>query len=317
MKIMLPKSGLLVIVGLLVGIVGVQLLWPVVGQAQGGGGGPKFNLQTNLVNMEAEVPTFLPSQADTSPGRLDKLSKAFGMNGRAQGQGVLGLDEGGKSLRLRGSDGSLGFRNNNKPAPPGQANLPTQAQAGNAADKFCADNELLPPGAQRTATEVLTRQQQNGQGGGISSQQSEVMVTYGFKLDNKSAEGPGAKAQLTMGAGGEITSFSRSMPNTNKSVNTKTKSAQQAFTELQQMQGWSLVRQGGGLASINITHMHAAYWVEDPGRGGGNRVGPSYIFSGKAICQNGEQLDFMQQIDATAGGPPKQRPNSPPQPPRQ
>lgn len=317
MNSILPKNGLFVVIGLLVGIVGVQLLWPVIGQAQPGQGGPKFNLQTNLVNMEAEVPTFLPSQADTSPGRLDKLSQAFGMTGRAQGQGVLKLDQGGKSLRLRQSDGSMSFRNNNKAAPPGQANLPTQAQAGNAADKFCADNGLLPPGAQRTGTEILSRQQQNGEGGAISSQQSEIVVTYGFKLDNKNAEGPGAKAQLTMGAGGEVTSFSRSMPNTTKSVNTKTKSAQQAYTELQQMQGWSLVKQGGGLASVNITHMHAAYWVEDRERGGGNRIEPCYIFSGKAICQNGEQLEFMQQVDATAGRPPKQRSGSPPQPPRQ
>jgi hypothetical protein len=266
------------------------------------------------------VNTFRNAPPDLGTGRLDQLSQAFGMEGRAAGQEALALDQGGKSLRIIRDTGAMMFRNGDAAGKAVGQNVPNANQGRNAADKFVRDNDLLPHGGGQTSqgdAVVVTSRSQNQEGGPTTNHQAEVVVTYTFKLQGKAVEGPGAKAVVTVGDGGAVTSFTRTMPDVAVARSVQTKSGQQAMDELRQKGNWNMIKQGGGPPKeIHIKNARAAFWVEDPGRGAGE-IEPCYIFTGTAVGADGRDIEFMQKVSAVAGQAEPTLPSSPSQPPRQ
>ena len=317
MKDMTTKSAVLLLVGVLAGIVTVQLLWPLVGEAQGQGQGqgPAWKLEGTLPSMEKQVNTYKNVPPDVSQGRLDNLSRAFGMNGRAVGQEVLALDDGDKSLRLMRDTGAMMYRNHTTAGKAVGSNLPNTGPAGASADKFCRDNNLLPGGSSRSV-EVVTSRSQNQENGPTSSHGAEIAVTYSFKLGGKQVEGPGSKAMVTIGDGGTVTSFTRTMPDVEAARMVQTKTAAQAYEELKQKGHWNMLKQAGGPPrEIKVKNVRAAYWVEDPGRGAGT-IEPCFIFTGTAVDEDGRDVEFMQKVSAVEGQAEPTLPASPTQPSR-
>jgi hypothetical protein len=314
MKNFSTKSAVLLVVGILAGIVGVQLL-PLVA-APPAGSGPAWKLEAALPSIEKELNTYRNVPADTSAGRLNKLSSAFGMTGKAAGADVLSLDQGGKSFRLIPTTGAMMFRNGDTAGKSQGNNLLGAGPAGAAADKLVNDNDLLPKGSSRNAEVILLRGS-NGPGGQGSSTPTEVVVNYSFKLQGKAVEGPGAKAMVALGDGGEVTTFIRTMPDVAPIKAVGTKTAQQALTELQGRGYGNMLKAGGGPPKeVHIKGVRAAFWVEDPGRGAGV-IEPCFIFTGTATDADGREVEFMQKITAVAGQTEPAQAASPTQPPRQ
>lgn len=197
----LTIKTLLLLVGMVVGAVGAQLLWPLVTVAQGNG--PEFILETKLPTIEKQMEAFPFVPPNLSPDRLQALTKLCGMQGQLLNRGgLLSLQQGNRLLWIQGDTGAMSFRNLDLLGKGEQEGLPSLSAAGSAADKFIQSEKLLPPESFRAGTETLSIMRQSRAGGPTTQIPSEIQISYGFRLGGKSVMGPGGKASLILGRGG-------------------------------------------------------------------------------------------------------------------
>jgi hypothetical protein len=301
----------LLIVGAVVGVLATQLIWPLVTAAQGGGA-PSFVMQTTIASHAARVRAFSAAPPDLSPAKLQGLTRAFGMTGTpsARGGGNLGLDQGGKCLRINGASGAILYMDTAKLGTLTPKALPAAAAGGAAADRFVRDNALLPPEASQANVQPISMLQ-IGQGRGApASVPVEMQVNYGFALNGKAVMGPGAKASVFLGQNGEVIGFNKAWRDVSQGREVATRNGSQAFSELQRSPRF---RQGG-VRNVRVTKMVAGYWAEDIGRGA-VEVAPAYIFEGVYQTADGQQIPFVQKIPADAAQTEPVKPVRP-QPPR-
>ncbi len=305
----------LLIVGAVLGVAATQLLWPLVSAAQGGGA-PSFVMQAAIANHAGQLPAFRQVPPDLSPAKLQGLTRAFGMTGtpgpRVGGQ--LGLEQGGKMLRVHSDTGAVMFMDTTKMGTPTPKALPTAAAGGASADKFARDNALLPPEASQASVETVNMLTANKRGGTPTSTPVEMQVNYHFALNGKPVMGPGAKVCVFLGQNSEVIGFNKYWRNVTQGRQVTTRNGSSAFSALQtsprfmQRAGPTAVRQ------VRITKMTACYWADDIGRGA-TEVSPAYVFEGTYQTSDGNVIPFMQVIPADAAQA-EQVPSSPPQPVR-
>jgi hypothetical protein len=309
-------KAVLIIMGVLAGAAAMQLLWPLMSAAQGGG--PNFVMQATAPSHEQKVRVYKPVRPDLSGGKGQAISRAFGMAGTptARAGDILGLDEGGKMLRIRGDSGAIMFLDTSRVGTPNQKALPSGGQGGSTADQFTRQNALLPPEAFRSSVEVVSLQRQTGPNAAVGNVPIEMQVNYGFKLHGKPVEGPGAKAMVILGAGGEVIGFNKAWREVVEDREVTTRTSAQAVAELRRKGGWNMVRQGGGVRTVRVTKARAGFWAEDIGRGQ-VEIEPAYIFEGTFERGDGVQVEFLQKVSAVADKAEPTVPSSPVQPPRQ
>jgi len=301
--------------GIVVGMVVVQLLWPPAGEAQGP---PDFVLQAQVPNHEQKVRVFRSIRPNLPAARQAAIARGFGMNGQPTDRGgVFTLDEGSKSLRIMGDTGAMMFGDNAQLGAPGPKNLPNAGQAGAQAAQFVQANGLLPQEAQRGNTEVVNLLRQNQAGGASTTQAQEIHVNYRFRLGGKEVEGPGAKATVIVGAGGEVIGFAKSWREVEQGREVTTRSGNDAVAQLRRKGAWNMLRQpgGGGVKSVRITKARAAFWAEDVGKSQAE-IEPCYVFEGTIQRGDGVEVPFMQKVSALADKAEGTLPASPAQPTR-
>jgi len=305
-------------VGVLGGVVAVQLLWPLLLSAQAGAGDAEFNIQATLPTHEQRVRVYRPVRPNLPPERLQQITRAFGMQGQPSARGgVLALDQGSKILRIDPNTGAMFYEDTSQVGARGARSLPNTGQAGSRADQFVRNNDLLPQSASRRNVEVVSLLRQNQQGDQTSSEPHEVHVNYEFKLRGKPVEGPGAKATVVLGQGGEVIGFYKAWREVEEGREVTTRSAGSAVAELRRKGMWSLTRQAGGrVREVRITRARAAFWAEAIGRQQ-TEIEPVYIFEGTVRRLDGAEIPFMQKVSAVADKAEETWPGSPPQPPRQ
>lgn len=309
----------LVVLGVVVGLVGMQLVRPLIVQAQPPAqpGPPNWVVETRLPTIERQVRAYRAVRPDLPQARLQAISRAFGMNGTpALDRGVLKLEEGSRSLWIMPETGAMSFRDNAATESPGQRNLPNAGQAGARADQFLRENGLLPQEGFRANVEVIGVQRQETAGGPTSTAQNEIQVNYGFRLGGRQVEGPGAKATVFIGEGGEVTGFAKAWREVTEERMVTTRTADEALGLLRQKGLWNLLRQAGGpVRQIRVTQVRAGFWAEDLGQTQ-NLIEPAFIFEGRMVREDGVEIPFLQKVSAVAGQAEPAQPASPPQPPR-
>lgn len=308
------RNGVLIMAGILVGVVAVQLLWPPAGEAQGP---PDFVLQAQVPNHEQKVRTFRSIKPNLPPARQAAIAAGFSMQGQPTDRGgVFTLDQGSKSLRIMGDTGAMSYVDGSKFATAGAKNLPNAGQAGAQAARFVQDNNLLPQEAQRGTTEVVSLQKQTQAGGRSTAEAQEVHVNYRFRLGGKEVEGPGAKATLIIGEGGEVIGFAKAWREVEQGREVTTRSGNDAVAQLRRKGAWNMLRQPGGqVKNVRITRARAAFWAEDLGRAQAE-IEPCYIFEGTIQRGDGVDIPFMQKVSALADKAEPTLPASPGQPAR-
>ena len=313
------RNAALLLVGTVVGIVCVQLLWPLVVEAQRPEqpGPPSWVVQGQMPTIERQVRAFRAVEPDLPPARLQEISRGLGMTGQpTTNQGVLTLDEGSRSLRIMPDTGAMSYRNNGAMGDGGQRNLPNAGQAGAAADRFLRDNDLLPQAGSRSSVEVIGVLRQNSEGGPTSTMQNEIQVNYGFRLGGKRVEGPGAKATVFIGEGGDVVGFDKAWREVTEERMVTTRTADQALGQLRQKGLWNMLRQAGGpVREIRVTQVRAGYWADDLGQDQ-DLIEPAFIFEGRMVREDGVQVPFMQKVSAVADETEASVPSSPAQPTR-
>jgi len=300
------------VAGLLVGALGVQLLRPQSTEAASSNA--KVNVGTSLPSAPGTMKTFKAVNANLNADKAKSIAGAFGMQGSPTGGNVLGLEEGGKSLKIQSDTGSIRFMDTGRMGKDEGKSLPNAGQGGAKADKFISDNKLLGQEAHRSGVDIAETLQQTKQGGPTSTRTREMQVNYRFKLKNMDVEGPGAKATVFMGDNGDVVGFFKAWREVAEDKDVKTKSSDKAIAALMAKGEWNMNKAAGGpVREIHINKARLAYWAEDIGKG---LVGidPAYIFEGTLERFDGTMVPFMQKVsavDATAD------PTTPPASPSQ
>ena len=255
---------------------------------------------------------FTQTPPDLSPVKLAGLTKAFGMTGNLGPRvgGELGLEQGGKMLRVHSATGSVMFMDTTKMGTPTPKALPTAAVGGASADKFAHDNALLPPEASQASVETVNLFTGSKRGGTPTSTPVEMQVNYHFALNGKPVLGPGAKVCVFLGQGGEVVGFNKYWRNVTQGRQVTTRTGSAAFSELQRSPRF--MARAGVLAvkQVRITKMTACYWAEDIGRGA-MEVAPAYVFEGNYQTVDGNIIPFVQVIPADAAQTEKVKPSAP------
>ena len=310
------RNLLLLVAGLVVGLVGVQLLWPHLSAAQRGSE-VQWSLQMNtlLPAIQKTLPNYNVVPPSLPPERLRQVVGALGMEGELATRGNARLlEKGTKRLMILPRIGSVHFENRALLDAVGPRSLPTMEEAASQADKLVRSTGLLPPGGLRAGVQTITREQTGKAGGEVAQVPLEVHVSYGFSLGQIPVEGPGAKGDITLGDRGQVAGLALNWRNVAEGAQVNTRSPEEVLELLRQKGIWNLLRAdpGTGPWKIIINSAHIAYWAEGLDHSQ-SLLEPWMVFEGVIQSADGEEVSYMQRVSLAAGRSEAKWPGSPSQ----
>jgi hypothetical protein len=180
--------------------------------------------------------------------------------------------------------GYLRFSDNEKLAIEKEArNLLSEDEAIAKAKEFLNANGLLPKNTFLAGVGYYEFGEYDSAGKTINEGRSAISVGFGFKIEEMKVEGPGAKASVVFGEGGEIIEASRIWREIKPDKEVKIITLEESFARFRQR--WPRqaepeeLRQADIKTEVNVKEVHLTYYAE-PGCIPQSRIEPVYIFRG-------------------------------------
>lgn len=220
---------------------------------------------------------------------LQSMMKATGMQGKITERDRNWIArEGKKVLEIfkQPGTGYLRFSNDLKlGAEKASENLPSKKDAMRKAKAFLKENGLMKENMFLAGVDYFEFMHRDEKGNVVTGK-SAVKVAFGFKLDGVLAEGPGAKAGVVFGEGGEIIGVSYIWRNTKPLKKIKIISPRQALVNFKHR--WpgegnaEQLKNADILTLVNIKDIRLSYYL-GPGCTPQEQIKPVYVFEGDFI----------------------------------
>jgi len=215
------------------------------------------------------------------------LMKAFGLEGKiVDRRKQFVVRDGHKVLEVfkQPGTGYLRFSNDQKLALEKEAkNLPLEHEAIVEAKEFFRTHGLLSENTFFMGIGYHEFREYNSEGELIAQGKSAVAVGFGFKIEEMRVEGPGAKASVIFGEGGEIIGASKIWREIQPDKQMKILTPEEAFARFKQR--WPTeaepqqLEQAEIKTEVNIKGVYLTYYAE-PGCLPQDYVEPVYVFKG-------------------------------------
>ena len=296
-RLLIALAGLLVLAGL----IGAQA-------AQKAEARTKALSYFVLANPLPQVPDWMTVYETVTPAVAEadvrKLMAAFGMKGEVgdrKRQWIV--RDGPKTLEVFKEPGTgyLRFSNDEKLGAEREArNLPSAEAAVAKAKGFLNDRGMLLDGMVLTGVGFFDYDIRDAKGQTVKSGKSAIQVGFGFVLDGRRVEGPGAKAGVVFGEDAEIIGTSWIYRTLKPAQRVKIMTPEEALSKFKQR--WppegdpQQFRQAPIRTEVVIKDVRLTYFAE-PGPIPQKALRPVYMFEGDFIVTKKTEKGDIREID--------------------
>ncbi|NIP24721.1 MAG: hypothetical protein GWN55_04840 [Phycisphaerae bacterium] len=246
-----------------------------------------FKLLCPLPEVPEKMMIYKAVDPRISQKDITQLMKAFGLEGKiVDRRRQFVVRDGHKVLEVfkQSGTGYLRFSNDQKLAAEKRAKkLPSEHKAIVKAKEFLRTHGLLSKNTFFVGTGYHEFREYNSEGELFARGRSAIAVGFGFKIEEMRVEGPGAKASVIFGEGGEIIGASKIWREIQPDKQKKILTPEEAFTRFKQRWPTELepqqLEQAEIKTEVNIREVYLTYYAK-PGCLPQDYLEPIYVFKG-------------------------------------
>ncbi len=278
--------------------------------AQDTGAKAMFKMMRPLPAAPGDMMIYQTVTPEVKENQVKSLMQVLAMKGDLVDRGKQWLArDGEKTLEIFKEPGTgyLRFSNNDQlGAEKAVKNLPSEAEAQKKARHFLEANGLFEKNMYFRGSGYCEYRKFGPKGDVLEEGRSALKVGFGFKVNGTPVEGPGAKAGVIFGAGGEIIGVSRiwrPLKPLKKAKIIPPGAALDKFKRRWPSEGDAAQLKGAGIRTrVNIKEVRLTYFAK-PGCFAQGLVKPVYIFEGDFTVARGEEKVEEAAAGARGGEP--------------
>ena len=246
-----------------------------------------FKLMRPLPTVPERIMVYKTVAPKISQKDMRELMKSFALDAQIierRNQFVVKDQDRVLEVFKQSGTGYIRYSDNAKLADENEAkNLPSEDEAVDKAKKFLRANGLLPENTFLEGVGYYESVKYDTEGKIVVQGKSALAVGFGFNLEGRKVEGPGAKASVVFGEEAKIIGASKIWREIEPDRKIKILSAQEAFTEFKKK--WPGEAKQGQFekakmkTEVTIREIYLAYYAK-PGCLPQSHIDPVYLFKG-------------------------------------